>query len=232
MIRLKKLQESFQWFMPIKQISGTHFIRGVALNVGQTRNLNKYSEDELKRAARTLIDKPFFYPPHANPPIKVGEIIDAEYEDRRIEYFGKVDDEVWNLIASGKIKHVSVDARYRWGEHYNGVIPHGLIFDGLSLVPEDVEPGDPKTSVIIDRLIETLDGSSYSLASKDEVGVKERSGKAIVAHEAYEEKLKQKSSKHSEFLAKLPKPEQVPAMIRREAYLKLIREVKAEIEKE
>ena len=219
--------------MPIKQISNTHFIRGVALNLGQTRNLNRYTEDELKRAARTLIDKPFFYPPHTNPPIKVGEILDAEYEDRRIEYFGRVDDEeIWNQVASGKIKHVSIDARYRWGERIDGIIPHGLVFDGLSLVPEEIEPGDPNSSVIMDRLMETLDGSSQSLAPKDEVGVKERSGKAIVNDEAYEEKEKQRPSKHSDFLAKLPKPEQVPAMIRREAYLKLIREVKAEMEKE
>ncbi|MEM2873053.1 MAG: hypothetical protein QXD82_02655 [Nitrososphaerales archaeon] len=229
---MKKLQESFQWLMPIKPINGTHFIHGIALSVGITRNLNKYSDDELKRAARTLIGKPFFYPPHSNPPTKVGEILDAEYEDRRIEYFGRIDDdEVWNLISSGKIKHVSVDARYRWGERIDGIIPHGLIFDGLSLVPENVEPGDPSTSIIIDRLMETLD-SSYSLASKDEVGVKEKFGKAIVSCEGYEERQKEKPSKHSEFLAKLPKPEQVPAMIRREAYLKLIREVKAEMEKE
>jgi hypothetical protein len=70
----------------------------------------------------------------------------AVYEDGAIEYVAEVSKDVYDLVKSGEIRHVSVE--YDWSilQKLDGVAPKGLEFQGLSFL-RGMEPGDPRASV-------------------------------------------------------------------------------------
>jgi hypothetical protein len=72
-------------------------------------------------------------------------VLDAEYiPGRGIEYVGAVEDPaVWRLIRSGLITKVSVAGRCRSALPVDGVKPEGLMFEELSLLWGEEQPGVP-----------------------------------------------------------------------------------------
>lgn len=110
-------------------------------------------------------------PPGPKPKLK-GHVIDAEEEESCIEYIGEVnhpeyfeklvdgerlgDEEYYEKWGKRKIRHVSVDANYRFHQETNGgVEPHGIIFNGLSLVEDPEVPGVEGTSIEVLEIHET-----------------------------------------------------------------------------
>ena len=159
--RLKGLlKESFSWLQALEPLNNSRYIKIVALNAGSTLNRNLYLDEELMKAARTLIGKPVWYGPSHDPASKtqVGVVEWAEYEDRRVECLASVNEETYNLIKNGEILHCSIEANYLYNEASNNLLePKGLVFEGILLLPKDVQPGDPNTSVtILEKLQESI----------------------------------------------------------------------------
>jgi hypothetical protein len=109
--------------------------------------------------------------PGLRPKLK-GNVTDAEFEDGYVEYVGEVNHPVYyqKLVDRermteeayvekwGKrpIRYVSVDATYRFHrEQDGGLEPHGIIFNGLSLVEDPESPGVQGTSVEVLAIRET-----------------------------------------------------------------------------
>jgi hypothetical protein len=101
-------------------------------------------------------------PPGPKPKLK-GNVVDAQYEDGWIEYIAEINHKEYaeKLIDRERmsleeyvrkwhqqpIRYVSVDATYRFHREKDiGIEPHGIIFNGLSLV-EGEQPGIKGTSV-------------------------------------------------------------------------------------
>lgn len=194
-----KVQESFQWALPIidsyKNGKG-RFIKGVALSVGKSRNLTDYQKDELARAARTLIGKPLLVNHSGNR--RIGYIDDAEFEDDKIEYIAKVtDDFYWRKIKNGEIKHVSPLGQPRFWlrsdeerqVHAQGKrsgTPIGIAFDELSLVVPPEQAGDLNTSVMV---METFLDSAFQQPSLEIATMRTPSVIDIASAEALISKL-------------------------------------------
>jgi len=143
----QELIESFHWAQGFKPFR-PNLIKGVALNVGTSLNRNVYSDEELVRAARTLIGKPLLV--NHDPTRLVGQVLDSEFEDNRVEYIAQIEDaEVFKRVLAGEINHVSIGAGYRKGTGVDGFEPEGIVFAELSLIAPPEIPGDPSSSVTI-----------------------------------------------------------------------------------
>ena len=109
--------------------------------------------------------------PGPKPKLK-GNLYDAEYEDGYVEYHGEVNYPEYvdkmvdreRMTASeyvkkwdkNPIRYVSVDAAYRFHRETDGTLePHGLIFNGLSLVEDPENPGVEGTSLEVMEIRET-----------------------------------------------------------------------------
>jgi len=160
--------ESFSWVGDLSQ-HGRDLVRGKALHPIKTvhpeewPNVRVYLEDELKRAADTLVGKPLLLD-HLYP--INGKIVATKYEDGAIEYLAELADEhVLRWIKDGTIKHCSVE--YDWNSltKVDGVAPRGIRFTGLALL-KDFEPGDPMSSVevweSIIRLLKETKGNLFT----------------------------------------------------------------------
>ena len=175
--RRPQKKEAFRWakrvFNFIRQDEQAKYYRVEALFPIASMNRNLYTEDELLRAARTLIGKPVNIN-HKSEPLKGVEIIDAEYEDGAVEVLLKVDREashlgrkITDLIDEGEILHVSIEASCRSIslEPVKGDLSHkceGLIFTGLALLTRDTLPGVPLTRIepverLIEKFIDTME---------------------------------------------------------------------------
>jgi len=131
-------------------------IRGYAIHAGTTRNLNRYLEDELIRAASTLKGVPV-YLEHISASNAVGRVVDAWYDpdERAIVFEAEIhDEEVAGKIRRGLIKHVSIGADYEILDLQDGVrIPRDIAFRELSLV---AVPGDREANIVMvmEKLVE------------------------------------------------------------------------------
>ena len=130
-------------------------------------NKNLYLEDELLRAARTLIGKPVNM--NHEVPLSGVEIIDAEFEDgavevllrvsRNAEFKGK---RIVDMIDNGEIFHVSVEGscrnrRVQSVDGEAGFSCEGLVLTGLALLQNHVLPGVPLTRIEpIEKIIENF----------------------------------------------------------------------------
>ncbi|MEM2578532.1 MAG: hypothetical protein QXV88_06600, partial [Candidatus Bathyarchaeia archaeon] len=158
--------ESFSWakrstvLSAAKEDGEAKYYRVEALFPVKSMNNWLYTEDELIRAARTLIGKPVNINHEA--PIEGIEVVDAEFEDGAVECIIKVHKNAsWNgksiisLIDSGEISHVSIEGRFRSAEPVDGLKPEGLILTGLALLTRENLPGIPLTRIMpIEKMIE------------------------------------------------------------------------------
>jgi hypothetical protein len=109
-------------------------------------NVRVYLEEELAKAAGTLVGKPLLLD---HQRLLDGKVLEARYEDGAIKYVAELNDpEILEKIRDGGIKHVSVEYDWRSLERLDGVAPRGIEFVGLSLL-EKYEPGDPNASVMV-----------------------------------------------------------------------------------
>lgn len=138
----EQVKEAFRW----TNYRGDEYYYCLAAFPLESMNKNIYSEEELIRAARTLIGKPVNL--NHDEPLSGVEIVDAEYEDGAVECVLKVtNDTVKRMIDSGEITHVSIEAGFRSAELVDGVKPKGLVFTGLALLTKNVPPGIPLTRI-------------------------------------------------------------------------------------
>jgi len=162
--RIASLAESFRWAPPIeyyKRVEGGrgHFYRAHAIHVITTGNRVKYTEEELKYAGRTLMDKPIGINHERQLPFPANKVADSEFESNRVEAVVKIEDEETNkLYESGKIRNVSIEAKFRTADVGEVLVPRGIAFTRLDLLTEGVAPGDPLTSIRLweRRLAESL----------------------------------------------------------------------------
>ena len=106
-----------------------------------------YLEEELKKAAETLADKPLLIDHLTRLPYPENRVLSATYQDGAINYMAVVSDEVRRQIEKGELKD-KVSLEYDWQllEKLNGAAPRGISFTGLSLLKR-FEPGDPRTTL-------------------------------------------------------------------------------------
>jgi len=149
-----KGEEAFRWVgdvLPQEEREGRFFIRGRAIHPtktyhpGQWPEVRVYLEEELKAAAETLSGKPLLID-HCivlDPPNRV---LAARWEDGAVEFVAEVDEDIYNLVKSGEIKHCSIEYEWQILEKVDGIAPRRLNFVGLSLLRR-LKPGDPEASV-------------------------------------------------------------------------------------
>jgi len=141
---LSKISESFLE-KPLR-------IRGTAVKAGESRNRNIYLEDELERAAPSLVGKPL-YIEHVEADKAVGRVTAAWWDplEAAIKYEAEVhDEEIAEKIRRGLIQHVSIAADYQRLDRVDGYVPQGLNFRHLALV---AVPGVPDANVeVVERL--------------------------------------------------------------------------------
>jgi len=162
--RIASLAESFRWAPPIefyKIVEGEEgrFYKVHAIHVTTTGNRAKYTEEELRSSARSLADKPLGLNHRRQLQFPRSKVVDSEFEDRKVEAIIKVaDEEVNRLYEAGKIKNVSIEAKYRSADMGDVLVPRGIVFTRLDLLTEDVAPGDPLTSIMLweKKLAESL----------------------------------------------------------------------------
>ena len=166
-------KEAFTWADSIprlaKEDKENKYYKVEALFPLSSMNRNVYTEDELIRAARTLIGKPVNIN-HESPPIEGVEIIDAEYEDGAVEVLLKVSrnaefegKKIIDMIDNGEILHVSIEGACRsrkliLTDDEVGFGCEGLVLTGLALLQKDVLPGVPLTRIEpLEKIISDLD---------------------------------------------------------------------------
>jgi len=162
--RVASLAESFRWAPPIefyKAIEGDKgkFYQVHAIHVTTTGNRHKYTEEELRDAGRSLADRPLGLNHERKLPHPPNKVVDSEFEDNSVEAVIYVEDEEVNrLYEEGKIKKVSIEAKYRTADVGEVLVPRGIVFTRLDLLTEGVAPGDPFTSIRLweRRLAESL----------------------------------------------------------------------------
>jgi len=150
---IASLAESFRWAPPIEfykaQEDGPGKLYKIhSLHVITTGNRNKYTEEELKSAARSLADKPLGINHQRQLPFPQNRAMDAEFESDNVEAIIYVEDAETNqLYKENKIKHVSIEAKFRSADTGEVLVPRGIVFTRLDLLTEGVAPGDPLTSI-------------------------------------------------------------------------------------
>ena len=153
--RIASLTESFRWTPPIefyKQVEGGtgKFYKVHAIHVTTTGNRNKYTEEELRLAARSLAERPLGLNHERELLFPDNKVVDAEFEGNNVEAVILVGDEGVNrLYEAGKIRNVSIEAKYRSADVGQVLVPRGIVFTRLDLLTEGVAPGDPLTSVML-----------------------------------------------------------------------------------
>ncbi len=127
-------------------------IRGIAMTIGMSRNLNIYTSEELQAFTNKLVNAPV-YIEHVAVPNAVGKVIKTDWDGHSLWYEAEIyDDQVAEKIRKGLIQHVSVGADYEAVEIVDGKVPHGLHNAELSLV---AVPGIPETNVqVLEKLID------------------------------------------------------------------------------
>jgi len=164
-----QVREAFRW----ARFQGDKYYYCEAAFPVESMNKNIYTEEELIRAARTLIGKPVNL--NHEKPLEGVEIVDAEYEDGAVECILRIEnDEIRKMIDNGEIYHVSIEESFRDAEVKNGVKPEGIVFTGLALLTKDVLPGLPLTRIYksTDRVLESFENHMLKEV-KRELGEKE-----------------------------------------------------------
>jgi hypothetical protein len=170
----KNVAESFQWLEPTltfyKTMGNGKLYKVHALHVGTSQNMNRYDEEELRLAARSLAERPLNLNHARYSGFRgVNKVVDAEYEDGVVEAVIYVEDpEIQRMIDDGEIKHVSIEAKARSAEWADGFAIQGLVFTGLALLTSDVPPGDPLTAIMKESKV-----TSVTEPPRDEEGVEE-----------------------------------------------------------
>ena len=157
-------QEKFSWTEPyiqfLKEDDQAKYFKVEALFPLSSMNNNLYTEDELLRAARSLIGKipDWNHTPELAPEVQV---YDADYEDNCVECLLRVakGSKALELIEKGDVVHVSIEADCLRGTELTpeGWTCKGLVFTGLALLTKDVLPGVPLTRIMpVEKLVESF----------------------------------------------------------------------------
>lgn len=157
--------ESFRWardvftlYKHVAEKEGAKIWKVRALHVGTTGNKTRFTEDELRLAARSLAWRPvninhaglIKHEKARHLPFPDNAVISAEYEDGTVEALVLISEpEVNRMIESGEINKASVEWVARRIDQVDGIEPHGLVFTGLALLTKDVQPGDPLTEIAL-----------------------------------------------------------------------------------
>lgn len=114
-------------------------IKGIAVAVGISRNGIVYEAEELKKAAKTLENKPLLLDHEAKIDNIVGKVVKAEFDgmDEVVRFVAEVmDDDIREMIKDGRITDVSIGALVKeMKENDDGnLVAKGIEFVELSLV--------------------------------------------------------------------------------------------------
>jgi hypothetical protein len=166
------LKESFSWapdeyarFLAQTEAGSIYRVRAIHvtdMNAPEstlTRNGVEFTEEELRAAARSLGYRPLdlnHEPPEL--PFPENRVIDAEFEDARVEALIAIRDlNAMNLIENKRIVAVSIECQYRWADVLCDNMecwlrPVGIIFTRLALLTPGVLPGDPLASIVMKKI--------------------------------------------------------------------------------
>lgn len=164
--------EKFSWIQPfqvVKRDRDTRYYKVEAAFPLSSMNQNVYTEQELLRAARTLIGKPVNIN-HETHVLKGVTIEDAEYEDGAVEVLLKVlrnaghglGFNIQRMIETEEIINVSIEASCQRGvtRTPEGGKCEGLNFTGLALLTKDTLPGVPLTRIEpVEKIVESFENN-------------------------------------------------------------------------
>lgn len=170
-------EEKFSWakshFKYIKSDKEAKYYKVEAAFPLTSMNYNVYTEDELLRAARTLVGKDVNMN-HRYMRLKGVTIEDAEYEDGAVEVLLRIKKDAGkdlgmnfcSMIDAKKIIHVSIEASCKRGFKYDkdadGWQCVGLNFSGLALLTKDALPGIPLTRILpVEKLVESFNVTEF-----------------------------------------------------------------------
>jgi hypothetical protein len=169
----QKPQEKFSWAEPyfkyLKEDELAKYFKVEVLFPLSSMNNNVYTEDELLRAARSLIGKTPNWD-HTSEMAPEVQVYDADYEDDCVECLLRVlkGSKALDLIEKGDVIHVSPESQCLRGSELTpeGSVCKGQIFTGLALLRKDVLPGVPLTRIMpVEKLVESfavMDGKNVS----------------------------------------------------------------------
>ena len=168
-------EEKFKWLMEFKVsekfVDKPLKITGIAIKATKSRNNNIYLEEELRKAAPSLIGKPV-YIEHVSADKAIGKVVNAWWDEseKAIMYEAEIyDEDIIEKIRKGLIKHVSIAADYKVLTYTpEGRLPKGLEFYELSLV---AVPGIPETNIQIIEKLEAKIMESLKAENTANVGV-------------------------------------------------------------
>jgi len=129
----------------IYKVASPHVGRTLARDTFDKAHEITLDEDEVKRMARTAIDKQWNL--NHERPVKA-TTFDAEYEDGAVEqYVYCTDEEINRLFDEGKINHVSPEWCPRSVELVDGLAAKGIILTGFAFLTDDHVPGDGLSTI-------------------------------------------------------------------------------------
>ena len=154
--RISSVVESFRWIAPVEyykeseKVPGAKLYKVRAIHCTTTANKNRYAPEELRLGARSLAERPLNINHQIYDLPKENKVLDAEYENGAVECVIQVADlTLQEMIKSGKIVHVSIEAKYRSAEQGDALVPRGIVFTGLALLTKDVPPGDSLSNIVL-----------------------------------------------------------------------------------
>jgi hypothetical protein len=149
-----KKKEWIPWPGTIKLVEGVpNLVEGEAIHPcitvhpEEAPHIRKFLREQITKAAPTLLGKPLIYN-HAHV-IPNSQVVASHWNENldAVRYLAVLNDpELVSKINEGKIKHVSLEWRAEDFKELNGHAPINITFEGLSLL-EDIEPGDPRSSI-------------------------------------------------------------------------------------
>lgn len=212
---------------------GVTSIQGIAVDASISRNKIKYTEEELRKAAKSLVGKPILDTHNSNSVFNtLGRVVQASYsrKDKCVRFKANIMDErAQKYIDDGRITSVSIGAKCKSleeDENEDGVyVAKGIDFLELSLVPI---PGVKNATIQqaitekfgkLDR-INTVNKENTEL--KGDTKMEDAQIKKLVQESvtAAFESMKAEEAK---------KAEEVKAVTEKEELLKTIEELKAEV---
>jgi len=150
------MQVYFEYLGEDKDFPDAKKYKVEAIHVMTTRNMRKFTKDELELAGRSLAFRPLNinHDDNRQLPFPENATLNMDFNPKTMAVEGRfrvLDPAVNAMIETGRINTVSIEQIPTKGEHCHELIceQHGVAFIGMALLENDVPPGDPHAHDIV-----------------------------------------------------------------------------------
>ena len=163
------MNSHFEYMGEDREVPDAKIYKVEAIHVTTTANKRKFTETELKESARSLSFRPLnrnHEEERQLPFFEEGKMpnctLDMHFDENKKAVVGRIrvmDNDVNNLIESGKIRNLSIEQIPTRGEECNDILceQHGIAFIGLALLDEGIIPGDPRAIIKMESMAKNWD---------------------------------------------------------------------------